>query len=54
MKLIGCSKLGNPDFKIKYAKLSDLLKKDLGEPLHCLIVPGKLHFIEEDMLKLFS
>jgi len=50
---IGIARIGSDDYKIKYAKASDLLKEDFGAPLHSLIIPGKLHFIEEDMLKLY-
>ena len=35
-------------------KVRDLLNLDFGKPLHCLIIPGKLHFMEEEMLKLFN
>ncbi len=50
---IGVARIGSNDYKIKYAKVSVLLKEDFGSPLHSLIIPGKLHFIEEDMLKLY-
>ena len=52
-KVIGCARLGG-NYKIKYGSVKDLLKEDFGKPLHCLIVPGKLHFIEEEALKLYS
>ena len=26
---------------------------DFGKPPHCLIIPGKLHFVEEEMLQMF-
>ncbi|MBN2458760.1 diphthine synthase [Candidatus Woesearchaeota archaeon] len=48
---IGVARLGSPEPKIVYAKAEDLLKIDFGEPLHSLIVPGELHFIEEDAIK---
>lgn len=47
---IGCARIGGKS-KIKYAKAKDLLKEDFGLPLHCLIIPGNLHFIEEDAIK---
>jgi len=52
--IVGCARLGSDNFTIKYGKVSELLEFDFGEPLHCLIIPGKLHFIEEDMLNLFK
>ncbi len=48
---IGVARIGRDDQKIKYGKASDLLKENFGAPLHSLIIPGKLHFVEEDMIK---
>ncbi len=48
--VVGCARIGG-DFHIKYGKAKDLLKHDFGKPLHCMIIPGKLHFIEEEALK---
>ncbi|NQU98885.1 diphthine synthase [Candidatus Woesearchaeota archaeon] len=47
--ILGCARLGG-DYKIKYGKASEIEKTDFGKPLHCLIVPGKLHFVEEEAL----
>jgi len=54
MKLLGCARLGSDDSVIKYGKVSELLNYDFCSPLHCLIIPGKLHFVEEDMLNFYS
>jgi len=48
---IGCARIGCKDFKIKVGKAKDLLEEDFGKPLHCLIIPGTMHFMEEDALK---
>ncbi|MCL2712174.1 MAG: diphthine synthase [Methanomassiliicoccaceae archaeon] len=40
------SKIGSNDEKVFAGYPNDLLKKDLGEPLHTLVIPGKLHFME--------
>jgi len=53
LKVIGCARIGSDTQVIKYGVVSDLMRYDFGEPLHCLIVPGKLHFMEEEMLKLW-
>ncbi|MBW3012054.1 diphthine synthase [Candidatus Woesearchaeota archaeon] len=53
-KCIGVARIGSTGQKIKYGNAEQLLKEDFGAPLHSLIIPGKLHFIEEDMLKLFE
>ena len=54
MKVVGCSRLGSNDTKIRYKKVSELINYVLGKPLHCLVIPGKLHFIEEEMLNLWE
>lgn len=50
-KCIGVARLGSPEPKIVYATAEKLLKVDFGEPMHSLIVPSELHFVEEDALK---
>lgn len=51
---IGCAKIGSLDQKIKAGKASELLKFDFGPGMHCLIVPGKMHFVEEEAIKRFE
>jgi len=48
---VGVARLGSERPKIISGTAEQLLKKDFGEPLHSLIVPGELHFVEEDALK---
>ncbi|MBN1386646.1 diphthine synthase [Candidatus Woesearchaeota archaeon] len=50
---IGCARLGWTEQKIVFGKASDLLKEDFGAPPHCLIIPSKLHFAEEEFLQQF-
>ena len=50
---IGCARIGSDNF-IKAGKAKDLLDVDFGKPPHCLIIPGKLHFVEEDAMKLWE
>lgn len=50
MIFVGCARLGSDDFLIKKGLLEELKGFDFGKPPHCLIVPGKLHFMEEEML----
>ena len=40
------SKIGSSSEKISAGFPRDMLKKDLGEPLFTLVVPGNLHFME--------
>jgi diphthine synthase len=48
---IGCARLGSEDFKIRVGKAKDLMHEDFGKALHCLIIPGTMHFVEEEALK---
>ncbi len=50
---LGCSSLGSANEKIVYARSKQLSKIDFREPPYCLIVPGKLHFLEEEFLEEF-
>ncbi len=48
---VGVARLGSDDFVVKAGRADELLDYDFGAPLHSLIVPGKLHFVEEEMMK---
>ena len=49
-KLVVCSALGTHDSRIYYGTLEELETKKVKKPF-CFIVPGKLHFVEEEVLK---
>ncbi len=44
------SKVGEKDEKITYGKIKELGGKPLGRPPFCIIVPAKLHAIEQEFL----
>ena len=48
---VGFARLGAHNQIIKAGSAKDLLAEDFGAPLHSLIVPGKLHFMEEEILE---
>ncbi|MBI4257592.1 MAG: diphthine synthase [Thaumarchaeota archaeon] len=48
--IIVASRLGRLDQSITGGKLGQLLKAGFGEPPQAIIVPGKLHFAEEESL----
>ncbi|MBT3813902.1 diphthine synthase [Candidatus Woesearchaeota archaeon] len=52
--VVGCARLGCDGFIVKAGKLSEIRAFDFGAPLHCLIIPGKMHFIEKEMLELWK
>ena len=50
---IGCARLGRKDAKIAYNNLEELRKIDFGSTPHCLIIPAKLDFKEEEFINEF-
>tara|TARA_Y100000310_G_scaffold78181_1_gene74800 strand:+ start:251 stop:1006 length:756 start_codon:yes stop_codon:yes gene_type:complete len=50
---IGCTKLGSLDQIIRAGKAKELLQYLFKGGMHCLIVPAKLHFMEEEALRLY-
>lgn len=50
--VVGVARLGVRPL-IKKGTIAELLEFDFKEPLHSLIIPGKLHFMEEDVLNYY-
>lgn len=48
---VGCARIGSDDFVVKAGTAGELGGYGFGKAPHCLIVPGELHFVEEDALK---
>ena len=46
---VGCARLGGEE-EIKYGTAKELMRHDFGAPPQVLIVPAKLHFVEEEAL----
>ena len=44
------SRVGMPDEKIEYGKIKELKKRELGRPPFVIIIPAKLHPVEEEFL----
>jgi len=51
---IGVARAGSDDSVIKADLLSRLRDFDLGGPLHILIVPARLHFMEVEALRVLA
>lgn len=51
-KLVVCQSLGTKNQKIFYSMIGELKSKKIKKP-YCVIIPGKLHFIEEEVLEMF-
>lgn len=50
---VGLARIGQKDQKIVYGQMEELRSVDFGPPLHSLILPGKTHFHEEEVLNLY-
>ncbi len=48
------SRAGAPEQKVTAGKIEQLLSMELGEPPQTIIIPGKLHFVEEEALGLLA
>lgn len=44
------SQVGSPEPRVFAGRAKDLVARDLGKPLHCIVVPGELHFLEKEAL----
>ena len=47
---MGISRVGSQDVLVKAGAISDLIDYDFGSPLHCIIIPSKLHIVEAEYL----
>ena len=48
------ARAGAPDCALAAGRLGDMRKSSFGPPLHTIVVPGKLHFMEEEGLRAFA
>ncbi|XP_059477588.1 diphthine methyl ester synthase [Neocloeon triangulifer] len=51
--VIGLARVGAENQQIAACSLEAMKDTDLGSPLHCLVIPGKLHPLEEEYLEQF-
>jgi len=51
---VALARVGWDDQRIIAGKMSTVRDAELGAPLHSLVIPGDLHFLEVDMLKQFA
>ena len=47
---MGIARVGSSDVIVKAGKISELIDYDFGGPLHCIIIPSKLHIVEAEYL----
>ncbi len=48
------ARAGAPDCVVAAGRLGEMRLRDFGEPLHAIVVPGHLHFMEEEALQAFA
>ena len=48
------ARAGSRDCVVAACALGDMMTRDLGPPLHTVVVPGGLHFMEEEGLRRFA
>lgn len=51
---IGIARAGSPEPAVHAGDAEEMKKYDFGSPLHILIVPGKLHDMEKEYLRVFA
>ncbi len=53
-KIFVCSRLQQKDEKIITGTLKELKNHNFGQGPHCIIIPSKMHFIEEEFYNLYN
>ena len=53
-RLIVLSSVGKENSRIIYGTIDELEKQAYDNPPHCLVLPAKLHFIEEELLSFYG
>ncbi|XP_019155988.1 PREDICTED: probable diphthine methyl ester synthase [Ipomoea nil] len=51
---VGFARLGSEDQKVVAGSMKRLLTYDFGPPLHCLVIVGTTHPVEEEMLEFYA
>ena len=51
---VGFARLGSEDQTIVAGTMKQLESVDFGAPLHCLVIVGETHPVEEEMLEFYK
>lgn len=51
---VGLARLGSEDQMVVAGSMKQLLMVDFGPPLHCLVIVGKTHPVEEEILDFYT
>jgi len=52
--VVGLARLESPDMLVKAGPISEIARTDFGPPPYCMIIPGKLHFMEAEALRMLA
>ena len=47
---MGIARVGSRDVCVKAGKIKELIDFDFGGPLHCIVIPSRLHIVEAEYL----
>jgi len=47
---MGIARVGSKDVVVRAGKISELIDFDFGGPLHCIVIPSKLHIVEAEYI----
>ena len=51
---IGVSRIGHDSQQIVSGTIEELIDTDFGTPLHSLVIPAQMHFLEGDVVEGFA
>ncbi|RZN62644.1 diphthine synthase [Methanonatronarchaeum sp. AMET6-2] len=54
LPVVVVGRAGSDDPMVRAGRLGELVEVEWGDPMHVLIVPGDLHFLEEEALEFFG
>ncbi|RLF42104.1 MAG: diphthine synthase [Thermoplasmata archaeon] len=52
--ICGVARAGSPNPTVKAGRIRDLEEYDFGPPLHTIVIPGDMHFLEIEALEVFA
>ena len=54
LSVVGCAGIGSDAPEIRFGKIKEIISAEFTKFPQCLIIPGKLHFMEEEALEFWK
>ncbi len=54
LTVVGCAGIGSDESEIKFGKIKEIISVEFTKFPQCLIIPGNLHFMEEEALAFYK